>query len=508
MSEHMSEPLIRALPPMTRGLKRTKELCIICDLECDEDRSSYPIDLWNTLKESAKGWRGLDRHGDMYDNVAWDNGPTGIFFHKKCKMQLCSTRKLQQAIARQEKVTEIEQEAQPPVDVEDSDTASSSRRLRHCSGPLHNKLLCIWCMKSDNPKHPQEGKLCLLQQECAWRTFKSHTVYLEDDTMRDRILAVIDSTNDPFAAEIRYHRGCWKRYVQPVYRTEEGEDTTLHLQSVRYAEVQQMFFQHVQKVVFELKEPRSLQGLLLDYTSLMKNFGFDMTTTKSSTIKQLLQKEFEDKIGFHVRFHKNKSTIVYDTSEGGSYIEAAIYSWGVSDEQLLNSVARRLKQKLTNDEIMAWPPTANELDLPEEPNMLLRMFLTWLRNPAQTSFSTPCDEPDILSIASLISSFVTRKRTAMKTLLSVTIHGLTRSREIVDILNKLSLGISYQDVLNLYASWAKQDIEENEVCPEDWQKAFLERLSWTMMIFKTTPSLVQTHHIEPMLCSFNQKMLP
>ncbi len=89
-----------------------------------------------------------------------------------------------------------------------------------------------------------------------------------------------------------------------------------------------MFFKHVQQVVIELKGPRTLQGLLQDYNHLMKNIGFDTTSTQSSTIKQLLQKEFEDKLGFHDRFHKNKSTIVYDTTGGGSYIETAIYSWG------------------------------------------------------------------------------------------------------------------------------------------------------------------------------------
>ena len=63
----------------------------------------------------------------------------------------------------------------------------------------------------------------------------------------------------------------------------------------------------------------------------------------------MLQNEFKDKIGFHARFHKNQSTIVYDAPAGGSYIEAAIYSWGISDEQLLHNVARRLSEKFTEE---------------------------------------------------------------------------------------------------------------------------------------------------------------
>ena len=77
---------------------------------------------------------------------------------------------------------------------------------------------------------------------------------------------------------------------------------------------------------------------------MLRNFGFDTSTTKTSTIKNMIQKEFNKEIGFHNRYHKNKSTIVYDTSSGGSFVEAAIHSWGVDDEQLLNTVARRLLQ--------------------------------------------------------------------------------------------------------------------------------------------------------------------
>ena len=103
-----------------------------------------------------------------------------------------------------------------------------------------------------------------------------------------------------------------------------------------------------------------MQGLLLDYNNILHNFGFDESSTKSSTIKQMIEKEFKNKIGFHDRFVKNTSTIVYNASAGGSYIEVAINSWGVSDEQLLNTVARRLKEKLTGDASTDWPPHVEE----------------------------------------------------------------------------------------------------------------------------------------------------
>ena len=59
----------------------------------------------------------------------------------------------------------------------------------------------------------------------------------------------------------------------------------------------------------------------------------------------------------------------------------------------------------------------------------------------------------------------------MKIKLSFTIHGLTRCREIIDIIRKLGLGISYQDVKTLYATWIYNDIK-SRCCPIEIAKDF------------------------------------
>ena len=55
----------------------------------------------------------------------------------------------------------------------------------------------------------------------------------------------------------------------------------------------------------------------------------------------------------------------------------------------------------------------------------------------------------------------------MKTVISVTLHGLTRNREIVQIASDLGVGISYKSVLRLHDSCALQELEESEVCPAE-----------------------------------------
>ena len=55
----------------------------------------------------------------------------------------------------------------------------------------------------------------------------------------------------------------------------------------------------------------------------------------------------------------------------------------------------------------------------------------------------------------------------------LTVHGLTRSRDIIDILKKFGLGgISYYDVLNIYKAWTKFEVESNDVCPQQLAEGF------------------------------------
>ena len=369
----------------------------------------------------------------MSESVNWDNGPSGSFFQKLWKTK---KRKLVQYKARKAKA---ETSALKCCNDSSSEDVSLSSKRLSCSttGLLHNKDLCIMCMKPEDTNHPGRDRWCLLQQIDAWHTFKNHTIYLEDASMRDRILTVIANTTDPFAIEIRYHRSCWKKFISPIYHEDNNSMPNIHLQSyVSLAEVRRLFLKHVHKVILDLNEPRTLQRLLLDYNNILHNFGYDESSTKSGTIKQMIEKEFKNKIGFHYHFVKNTSTIAYNASAGGSYIEAAINSWGVSDEQLLNTVARRLKEKLKGDASINWLPHVEELDQDERPNDLLRKSLTWLKDPAAIDFSESCLDPEAVALSSLLFSFITGKHTPLKIKLSMTVHGLTRSHEIIDLLKK------------------------------------------------------------------------
>ena len=141
---------------------------------------------------------------------------------------------------------------------------------------------------------------------------------------------LITGCTDPFAAEMRYHPACWRKYISNT--KDEVED--LRYQNVHVQKAKQFFFNHAKNVIFEENEPRNLEGLLEDYNKLLENYNFKRCE-RSLLLKEMLQKEFGQSIGFHNRFQKNKSCIVFDVSKGYTYVEAAINFWSISEDDML-----------------------------------------------------------------------------------------------------------------------------------------------------------------------------
>lgn len=224
--------------------------------------------------------------------------------------------------------------------------------------------------------------------------------------MKLRIEAFIAGVTDPFATEVRYHCACWKKYVKITYNQAEKSDSSSHILCMEQAEKEML--QHVRKVILEDNEPRSLNGLLWDYNQLLE--GKDLPSCEQAVqVKNLITKEFGSEIGFHVRYHRNKGTIVYDARSAGSYVEAAINSWGLSDEHLFKNVASRMRKQSQNAPNFAWPPHASELEKTTEPMPEIIQLLTWLNNPNQ-AINT---EPDIRTqaVSDIVEALMTGKRT-------------------------------------------------------------------------------------------------
>lgn len=313
----------------------SKVPCVLqCGGFCDKAACAISAALWANLEQKALLWSGLDKFGTVHSTVDWGKGPCGQCVHDTCRFSLSSAKKLELAIKRKKK-QEVECQAQSSSvsDVPSPTGPPAAKRLRSTLGAIHDKTKCVWCCKAETTKHP-ESKLNLISYDHAWAAFKSHTVALDDPVMRDRINCLIDSAGDqPYALEIRYHHKCWLKHVR-TYQKMTDDDKLPLMNNVSLREAQTIFFDLIRFIIFEEHELRSLQSLLRDYTSIVSRYGFQTSGVKSSYIKDILIREFEDKIGFHSRPQKNHSDLVYDTSGSGSYVEAALSSIGVSSGQL------------------------------------------------------------------------------------------------------------------------------------------------------------------------------
>ena len=213
-------------------------------------------------------------------------------------------------------------------------------------------------------------------------------------------------------------------------------------------EAHHVFFTRVQIIISEEHEIRTLQGLLADYKIIVGNYGYQVESTKTSYIKEILQREFCERIGLQDRPQVNLSDFVYDRSATGS-IEAAMRSYGLSDEQLIKNVACRLIKLVEKVSTIQWPSSVAELEEEEE---LSEHIL--LKDPSKCKIAL---NPTTHALTSLITKYITGERTTFSINLSTTVHGLTKNKELVDIL--------HADVLMLQDFWALNDLQLSPFCP-------------------------------------------
>ena len=443
--------------------------CILqCGKPCNKKNTidNMQITTWANVKKKAFLWQGLDKFGKVYDETNWAAGPKGLYIHNKCRIELSSKEKLGKARKRWGKVEEENRRIEEPVNDSANDELEisephSKRPRRSSTDVLHDKHLCVWCMKGKDDRHVDrsKSKFYIISTYTAWYTFKRHTINLEDEVMRERITSLIHSTDDPFAVEIRYHESCWKTYAS---RKTTGDN--IHVANVQLKEAHNVFFTRIQIIIFEEHEIRTLQGLLADYKIIVGNYGYQVESTKTSYIKEILQRKFGGRIGFPDRPQVNLSDFVYDRSATGSYMEAAMRSYGLSDEQLIKNVACRLITLVEKVSTIQWPSYVAELEEEEELSQHILYLLTWLKGPSRCKIDL---NPTTHALTSLITKYITGKRTTFSINLSTTVYGLTKNKELVDILHKNGIGISYADVLMLQDFWALNDLQLSPFCPFD-----------------------------------------
>jgi len=97
----------------------------------------------------------LEKFGSVYDSVDWDLGPHGKHLFASCQLDISSSDKIKRSELRQQKQDREssfhEEICQHVPELE----SPALKRLRSSSGIVHNKNLCVWCMKPEDERHPE-----------------------------------------------------------------------------------------------------------------------------------------------------------------------------------------------------------------------------------------------------------------------------------------------------------------------------------------------------------------
>ena len=447
----------------TKQLRANGNQCILCNDFCDEKQKVPNPEHWYQFKENAIKWRGLDKYGTAADTIDWDSGPLGKYWHKSCKAELGGERKLNQAIARSRKVADEivdekadEKVAQPSHDDERPATRKSI-------GVVHDSSLCIWCMSGCNKRKPgKRGELHQVVNQKTWQRITASVPLLKNSTIRTRMEVLVNGTIEPLRAGMKYHSKCYLDYVTKAAQ-EEAEDKVSNNGTLSLSEVREMFLAEVENRVFVEGEPATLKQLLREYENFLLDYGIMRTSLKTFDIKNMLEEKFGERIGFHERYRKNESTLVFDKNEGGTFLEAALNCWGVTDERLFEIAGQRLRENVISaDEPMKWPLSTAELCNYQEPDAVLHSFVKEL-----SAKSTKGELSESLFLTDALHSHITGKRTPLKTKFAVTLHGSVRSKVLSDLAADMGIASTYKDVQYLYDTWALDDLSKNNQCPSE-----------------------------------------
>ena len=94
---------------------------------------------------------------------------------------------------------------------------------------------------------------------------------------------------------------------------------------------------------------------------------------------------------------KNQSEVVYDTSGSSSYIEAVISLLGIDNDQLIQNVARMLREDIRKARLLPWPPQVRELEQEEDTSLLIQLISS-LRKPGKIT-----SDVKVLGLASMLT---------------------------------------------------------------------------------------------------------
>ena len=245
-----------------------------------------------------------------------------------------------------------------------------------------------------------------------------------------------------------------------------NKDETTRLNVLRN-KVKSEFLTLIERKVIKDKEAYLATDLLDEFASLSLENGLNV---EQSGIKYTyeLRRVLEERFGDIISFYKSgRNLIIHPTSVNPCfYATATLRGAGLRDDDLTRTFASMLRRKLTRETRKAWPVSAEDLIARLDnsgPMDVIYNAIAWSINPHAAKnergyvlTGSKSLSRKVWSVSSDWETLLTHERSIESTALSLTVHRLTGSKEVTNMLSKCGHGLSYSDVRLLNNTWAQQ----------------------------------------------------
>ncbi|XP_044165466.1 uncharacterized protein LOC122949420 [Acropora millepora] len=416
----------------------------------------------------------------------WNEGPKGGY-HRQCYQEYKDINK----------VSKVEQNQRREEDSDGQSSGIEPPLKRVCRSQLQTFDIdkCIVCQKDKVKRAYGKGARTREPLTLNISEFGSTTLIKAARIRNDsRMLLHIDG-QDTIAIEIKYHRSCYKNYVNPnqLAKLEEENCQREDDESEGYNRAFDKIKEFVEKEVFTATKAIPISVLAEKYTSFLEEEGVHVVTYRSAKLKNRLTRYFKERLSFHRPLNQNQSEIVYGSHiTKGEVVETVFMSTtSIDEEKLANSdseanltntqeeisrqvyhTAKTIRKLVVNmKSTMPWPPSSEDLENESAivPDLLYNLMAWILSTQSEYSVERVSNiSPDVnrlaLSLSQDLIHSVSRGRikTPKHIVLPMTVKNLTGNVELITILNRFGHGLSYSQVEEVETALAEMQIAKQQ----------------------------------------------
>ena len=349
---------------------------------------------------------------------------------------------------------------------ESSDRYEAPKRRKKsgsCSS-IDRERKCVICDRTRESSGDRNRKLYRISESDRAMLFLDALNFFKDEVMTR--CAFVGSAGDVFAADIFYHGNCMRQYLlkyerqvaalfENIERSNQAATVDLNSQNV----FDNLDFKSSSYSVTHIRN--------LINANLEKDLQIDNRRTKV-----LLLKYFQDTICFTYPDNKRNSQMVYSSSLLQSNILETLRSSEKSGPQMC---ALELLHECKNYEFAldATYCTSDDVTLSMDhyrshrPQQWMQFIKYMFPNTSNTNTDEWLLKFDTLFQFMHYWLSSGKSKTPFHCSLTQTVHNLSRSRQLIDIMNRLNLAISYDSMKRINTSMAQEMVEKTHPnrCP-------------------------------------------